>query len=74
MLRVFERHNSNSRSFTSVEELFYSIDGIVSLQIRNTGVLHLQDAIPNTQKFSSLERAPLTATREAVHVNITVSV
>ncbi len=56
MLRVFERHTSNSRSFTSIKELFYSIDGILSLQICDTDVLYLQDAVPNTQKFPSLER------------------
>ncbi len=74
MLRVFERHNSNSRNFTSVKQLFYIIDGILSLQIRDTGVLHLQDAISNTQKFPSFEGADLTATREATHMDITVGV
>ncbi len=74
MLRVLESHNSNSGSFTSVEELFYSLDGILSLQIRDTSVLHLQDAISNTQKFVSLEGAALTATREAVHMHFTVGV
>ncbi len=74
MLRVFERHNSNSRSFTSIKELFDGIDGILSLQIRNTDVLYLQDAVPNTQKFSSPGGAALITTREAVHMHFTVGV
>ncbi len=74
MLRVLERHNSNSRSFTSIEELFYSIDGILSNQIRDTGVLHLQDAVSNTQKLSTLEGASLTATRESTHIHFTFGV
>ncbi len=74
MLRVLERHNSNIYSFTSIEQLIYIIDGILSFQIRDTGVLYLQDAISNTQNFPSLERAALTATREATHMHFTVGV
>ncbi len=49
----------------------YSVCFHLLLHKLDAGILHLQYAVTNTQEFSTLERAALTATHpEAAHMHL----
>ncbi len=70
-LCVLHRDNPNRGNFASSKKLLYSVCFCLFLHILDAGILHLQDAITNTQEFSTLERAALTATHpETAHMHL----
>ncbi len=70
-LCVLHPDYSNRGNFASAQQLMYSVCFCLLLHILDAGILHLQDAVTNTQVFSTLERAVLTATHpEAAHMHL----
>ncbi len=70
-LCVLHRDNSNRGNFAFTKQLLHSVCFCLRPHILDAGILHLQDAVTNTQEFSAFERAALTATHpEAAHMHL----
>ncbi len=70
-LCVLHRDNPNRGNFASSKKLLYSVCFYLLPHILHASILHLHDAITNTQEFSAFERAALAATHpETAHMHL----